>query len=1233
MTVIRYPEELPITQRREEIVTTIRGSQVVILAGETGSGKTTQLPKMCLEALPEARGMIGCTQPRRVAAMSVSRRVAEELGVTWGREVGCKMRFSDDTGPETRVKFMTDGILLAEIQSDPWLRSYAAVILDEAHERSLNIDFLLGHFVGLVKRRPDLRLLVTSATIDTEAFARAFGGAPVIEVSGRLFPVDIRYRPPTEDEEEAGYVESAAFAVEDALIETDSGDVLVFLPTERDIREACELLEGRLGSGYEVLPLYGRLSGGEQQRIFVPGRKRRVIVATNVAETSITIPRIRCVVDSGLARVSRYNAQKRIKRLPVEPVSQSSANQRAGRAGRVQDGVCVRLYAREDFEKRERFTTPEIQRSNLAEVILRLKAYRLGEIESFPFIDPPLAASIRAGYRLLHELGALSDTHDLTPMGRELARLPLDPALGRMLVQARREQVLPEMLVIAAGMSIPDPRERPEDKRELADAAHRAFVAPQSDFLTLLRLWQAAPSPKDASRQALRRFCRAHFLSYTRLQEWRDVWRQLADAFNENRNPEPEPGRENAIHRCILAAHLGHIAMREQRNQYKAGGDREVLIFPGSGLHEKRGNRAPGGPEKSRQPAWIVAGEMVHTSQLFARMVAGVDPEWIAELGAHLCEVRHGEPAWEARAGRVLIVRRTLLHGLEVKREKVDFGSVDPAGATALFIRAALMDEGEAPLPHAFVAHNTAMRHKVETMISRMRRARVDEVAERLFEFYAGRLANVSSVPDLNRLIRERGGGDDAFLRVTEADLAAGREPEGADAQFPDQVAFGTSVLPLSYTYKPGAENDGVTVRVPAPVAAHLSTGQVQWMVPGMREEVAAIMLRALPKPLRRQFLPIEATAREIAREFDPGRGEFQAALAEFLTRRYRVAVRASDWPEQSVPVHLQPRLEVVDPRGKEVVAAGRDLVELRAVVGRREWKSDRWDQWARRVERHALRHWSFGDLPEKIQIEEVGGAPVFGWPGLAIGEEGVDVRLFRTAEEAREATPAAVRQLAEWALAKEVTWMTRELRALAVPAKVAARPAASLSEALARATPSAGGPAGAAAVHARDHLLDHLLRFDPLFPLTEGRFTALCDAARKTLPVETQRLIALWKQIMQQRTALLALPKSYPGLAEDMARLIPETFPARVPPAQLAHLPRYLKAMNVRNDRWIASPGKDADKAVLVARFDGWAARVPAEKREALRWMLEEYRVQVFAQELGTAQPVSVKRLEAMMG
>ncbi len=840
---VSYPPDLPITARKDEIVAAIRAHQVVVIAGETGSGKTTQIPKMCLEAGLGIEAKVGCTQPRRVAALSISQRIAEELNVRWGREVGCKIRFDDHSNSETYLKLMTDGILLAETQGDPLLSDYNALILDEAHERSLNIDFLLGYLKGLLARRPDLKLIVTSATIDTQAFSRHFGNAPIIEVSGRMFPVDVIYAPydhePDSEEWEAGgnhayggnadlarphpgplpqgegedndrqrlhssrasiesgidqsssggfvdesdssglpplpggegrgegglptrsaissetlqltasiraslrsgsgeftYVDAAVRAAETILYESSFGDVLIFMPGERDIRETGDQLEGRFGREAEIVPLYGRLSSVDQQRVFAQSSRRKIVIATNIAETSLTIPGIRYVIDAGLVRMSRYNPRTRTKRLPVEPISQSSANQRKGRAGRVQDGVCVRLYAEEDFKARPPFTQPEIQRANLAEVILRMKAFRLGEIEAFAFVQPPSPAAIQAGYGLLQELGALDEQRELTPLGRDLARLPIDPTLGRMLLQAQSEHATRELLIIASGLSIQDPRERPLDQRDAADAAHRRFVHPQSDFLTLLNVWNAVHDQWEALRTqgARRKFCKQHFLSYLRMREWQDLFSQLEGAL-ENlgvfqdgegrsatvgglpRNPQRPPGQAahgvtdeqfyQAIHRSILAGLLGHISTREERNQYKAGGNRQVMIFPGSALFERgerpaknrfakpEKNTAP--KPKSNQPQWLVAGEMVETTQLFARTVAGIDPHWIVQLAPHLCQVKHQHPHWSAAAGRVLVEEITTFHGLEVFRRSVAYGNINAEDATAIFIRSALVEEDLAP--------------------------------------------------------------------------------------------------------------------------------------------------------------------------------------------------------------------------------------------------------------------------------------------------------------------------------------------------------------------------------------------------------------------------------------------------------------------------------------------------------------------------------------------------------
>ncbi len=608
---VSYAPELPITARKDEIVAAIRANQVVVIAGETGSGKTTQLPKMCLEAGLGIRAKIGCTQPRRVAALSISRRIAEELSVTWGREVGCKIRFDDRSSSETYIKLMTDGILLAEAQGDPQLSDYDAIIIDEAHERSLNIDFLLGHLKGLLARRSDLKLIITSATIDTQMFSRHFNDAPIIEVSGRMYPVEVVYQSQGSASDEQGdlnYVDAAVQAAERIVYESSFGDVLIFMPGERDIRETTDLLEGRLGRDAEIIPLFGRLSSGDQQRVFSPSSQRKLVIATNIAETSLTIPGIRYVIDAGLARISRYNPRTRTKRLPIEPVSQSSANQRKGRAGRVQDGICIRLYSEEDFNARPAFTQPEIQRANLAEVILRMKAFRLGDIETFPFVQPPTPAAIANGYALLQELGALDAQRNLTPLGGDLARLPIDPTLGRMLLQSQQEHASRELLIIAAGLSIQDPRERPLDQKEAAAAAHKRFADPQSDFLALLNIWNAVHDEWEKLRgqSQRRRFCRQHFLSYLRMREWQDLYAQLHDALDDlgTLRINESNAAYDAIHRSILSGLIGHVAHREERNLYKAAGNRDVTMFPGSALYERGDRPAKGRDAKAQQLAW-----------------------------------------------------------------------------------------------------------------------------------------------------------------------------------------------------------------------------------------------------------------------------------------------------------------------------------------------------------------------------------------------------------------------------------------------------------------------------------------------------------------------------------------------------------------------------------------------------------------------------------------------------
>ncbi|MBM3854209.1 MAG: ATP-dependent RNA helicase HrpA, partial [Verrucomicrobia bacterium] len=937
----------------------IQAHQVVIIAGETGSGKTTQLPKMCLAAGRGGAGRIACTQPRRVAALSISRRVAEELGVGWGREVGCKVRFLDQTSPPTVVKFVTDGMLLAELQGDPALREYDTIILDEAHERSLNIDFLIGHLRQLRRRRPELKIVITSATIDTAAFSAAFDGAPVLVVEGRTFPVEVIYAPleelgrdyaeNDENEERADveavvsaraealhYVDGAVEAVRRILQESTTGDVLVFLPSERDIREAGDLLGGggadaaggRAAARCEVVPLFGRLSNAEQQRVFAPSLRRKIVLATNIAETSLTIPGIRYVVDTGLARVSRYAPQARTRRLPIEPIAQASAEQRKGRAGRLAGGVCLRLYAEKDWLERPRFTQPEIQRANLAEVILRLRAYGLGEIERFPFINLPAAKAIRAGYALLEELGAMTETaagsgarRELTPLGRELARLPVDPTVGRMILQAREEKALREVAVIAAGLSIQDPRERPLDRRQQADAAHRRFAHPDSDFLTLLNIWEAFHDEFEQMTQAkLRRFCREHFLSYPRMREWRDLHAQLLETLAEREDfrvssawPAGKQGDEKAtrfgtppyraIHRSIVAGLLGNVARHdEEGGGYRATHDRRIALFPGSVLFRRED--ASGRPKEAgerepkvrgaRHPRWIVASEIVETARLYARTCARIDPAWALELGAHVIRVTHSEPFWDAEGGRVLVKQRSRLHGLELECRAVGYGRIDPARATEVFIREGLVGD-TITFPLDFIAHNRVVRETIEERLTRARDSGFQNLDEAAYRFYAARLlppeesgetgraegadqrvasragesedlaGGISTVAELVDLVRGRRRAEPRFLMMAPADL---RDPDTIAhdaAEFPEALPLHHCVLPLNYAYRPGQADDGVTLKVSVREAEVLTPAALDWAVPGHLAAKVEHYLRALPRELRRGFVPLAETARGLA--------------------------------------------------------------------------------------------------------------------------------------------------------------------------------------------------------------------------------------------------------------------------------------------------------------------------------------------------------------------------------
>ncbi len=1297
---INFPPELPISERAGEIVDLLGKHQVLILAGETGSGKTTQIPKMCLAAGGGTRGQIACTQPRRVAALSVSRRVAEELGVQWGREVGCKIRFEDRTSRDTVVKFMTDGMLLAEVQSDPLLRAYDTVILDEAHERSLNIDFLLGHLRNLRFKRPELRIVITSATIDTEVFSKAFDDAPIVQVSGRTYPVEVIYAPldslgsdaaegdePASRPESLHYVDGAVEAVErilsrDSNSPASGGDILVFMPAERDIRECCEILEGR-HRNTEVIPLFGRLSQADQQRIFTESRRRKIIVATNIAETSLTLPGIRFVVDTGLARISRYVSAARTRRLPIEEVAQSSCDQRKGRAGRVAEGVCIRLYSEEDYNSRPRFAQPEIQRANLADVILRMKAFGLGDIERFPFINMPAVKSIRAGYALLEELGAITapdpaaqvssptpqpsaSVAQLTPLGRELARLPVDPTVGRMILQAREEKALHEVLVIAAGLSIQDPRDRPLDAREKADAAHRRFVHPDSDFLTLLAIWETFHDELERLSQArLRRFCRDHFLSYTRIREWRDIYAQLLDVLESrkdfqmssvfdgiapaDRTPAKlasgSPGYR-AIHRSIVSGLLGNIAARdEETGDYRASHDRRISPFPGSALHvrtdqkktsnAKASEGAARNKPASKSPRWLIAAEIMETSRLYARTAARLDPAWALDLGRHLLKISHSEPFWNQDAGRVMVKQRTRLHGLELENRAVSYGKIDPAHATEIFIREALVND-VITWPLDFLAHNRDVLDELEHLLTRARDTGFLNLSEALYRFYADRLQpgrasdapedGVSAVPDLVALVRERRSKYPRFLMLAPEDL---RDPASIpvdELAFPAALPLGQSALPLTYTYRPGQSDDGVTLDISPADAARLTPIALDWAVPGHLALKVEHYLSSLPKEARRLFVPLAETVKSLAAavaardRLTDRRESLPDALAACITERFPLRLDSSAWSAKPLPEHLRVRIRVIDDKCRELFAA-RDLDQLALLLTEHlrtasaKVAQDAPAAWTRareKWEKPDQMTWTFGDcLPDPVEVCIQNGLTIYAFPALKIGVNGVALRLARSAEESAAQTRLGLGRLLELELRHELAFLHKELRGLR-----------ELGALIATYAPLNQLTEDASGLFQR-WLCDPDRVVDP----TQKSFATALAQAKTDLRSSGVKFCATLREVFSLRASLEVHPTPYPTLAGDLAQLLPKTLLREIDHARLAHLPRYLKGLKLRADRWRQSPAKEAERSRSLSP---WLVRQRALPRSDARfWLVEEYRVSLFAQELGTAEAVSPQRLE----
>jgi len=1249
---ISYPRELPVAEHKDTIIAAIREHPVLIIAGETGSGKTTQLPKMCLDAGFGITGKIGCTQPRRVAALSVSKRIAYELATEWGEGVGCQIRFSDKTSDQTWIKLMTDGILLNEIQRDPLLSEYEAIIVDEAHERSLNIDFIIGYLRLLHQRRPDLKIIITSATIDTQSFSAAFGNAPIIEVSGRMFPVEVVYRPLDVQQEEAGdftYLDAAGAIVEEIVNHHSNGDILIFLPGERDIHEMREMLAGARYPKCEIIPLFGRLANHEQQKIFNRSPLRKIIVATNIAETSITVPGIRYVIDTGLARISRYSPHTRTQRLPIEEISQSSANQRKGRCGRVADGVCYRIYDEANFLARDAFSTPEILRSNLAAVILRMVAFRLGDIATFPFLDPPDPRAIRAGYQLLFDLGALDASRRLTPLGKQLAQFPVDPTVGRMLLQAHQERVLKHVLIIAAGLSIQDPRERPLDQQEAADRMHQRFVDKKSDFITLLNLWNAYHNESAAlSQSKLRKFCKQHFVAYTRMREWRDIHQQLLSVVNTlqlGEHAEADEGDYDAIHRSILTGLLGNIAIKDNGNHYRATHSRKVMLFPGSGVFDqkatkvaqqqqakKRAGEKVDVRDKSSTPAWIVCGEWMETSRLFARMVAQIDVRWVVEFGAHLLKVNYTEPAWVPKAGRVLVRERSFLYGLEVANRRVGYGRIQPEDATEIFIREALIP-GDIQEHFTFLTKNIALRERIESLQTRMRTPSSYSLDERIYRFYAHRVQRISSTAELRKYVNAYGGEAGNWLVMQESDLVGGDSSHCDTSAFPDMIQIDDAEIPLEYTYRPGEEVDGVTVKLDLHQFDALQAGVLDWMVPGYVEERVDHLLRALPKKIRKQLFPIADKTQEIMAALTPTHEPLTKVLSRLIAEKYKVCIAPEAWQEDAVPLHLKPRIEIVS-KEQDTLVAGRDWECVRSqfqqhvrqcseqgagMQSTHMWKVAQ-DKW----EAPSVTTWSFGDLPERVTIGEISGVTVYGYPGLEVLDGTVAVRLFADQEDAQRLTRGGYRRLCEHALGREMAWLQKDLKALRKlgPDVATLCPVAELQ------------------AQAYVNICNYLFCRDIQWPLTRSGFEKIVHQASLDLKGLVPKMIDWVGAIIEQRQAILVAKQTYPGMGKDLGRLVPADFMFRTPFEQLVHLPRYLKAMQIRARRLQEVPQKDVARVAKVQPMEKRlnailqdADKVARQRREVIQlfWMLEEFRVATFAQELGTACKVSEKRLNQL--
>lgn len=1215
--VIHYPPQLPVVEQKQKLYEAIRDHQVVIIAGETGSGKTTQIPKICLELGLGSRGFIGHTQPRRLAARSVAARIAEELETPVGDLVGYKIRFNDQIKADSLIKLMTDGMLLAEMQQDRFLSQYEVLIIDEAHERSLNIDFILGVLKQLLPKRPDLKIIITSATIDPQRFSRHFNDAPVIEVSGRTYPVDTRYRPLNEAEQTKDVLEGIADAV-DELYREKPGDILIFMNGEREIRDATDYLQKRQLRDTEVLPLYSRLSNAEQNRIFAAHRGRRIVLATNVAETSLTVPGIRYVIDPGSARISRYSYRSKVQRLPIEAISQASANQRKGRCGRVAEGICIRLYSEDDFAGRPEFTDPEILRTNLASVILQMLGLRLGKLEDFPFIDMPDQRNIKDGLNLLEEIGALHQQHgkpSLSALGREVIKFPIDPRLARMMVAAKSFGCVQEMMVICAALSIQDPRERPSDRKQAADQQHARFVDKDSDFSSYLLLWRYLQEQQKAlSSNQFRKQCKQEFLAYMRIREWQDLVFQLSTVVKELGYPlSQNEANYDAIHQAVTAGLLSHFGFKDKEREFLGARNARFVVFPGSSQAKK-------------PPKWVVAAELVETSRLFARGVAKIQPNWLEAQAEHLIKKSYSEPHWSTKQQAVMAYESVRLYGVSlVSKRLINYGRIDPVVAREVFIRSALV-EGQWSSKHSFFKQNQRLLEDVEALEQKQRRRDVRVDDQVLFDFYAARLAeDIVSASHFNRWWKQAQRQQPDLLNFSKQMLYQHDASHVTEQQYPDSWQLDGFALALSYVFEPSEVDDGVSVHIPLALLNQIDYSRFDWQIPAFREALISALIKSLPKPIRRNFVPVPNYVQAFMQAVPQAEGELLPILTKQLLRMTGCKIPEDAWNLDAVPDHLKVNFKVVNDQGK-VVSQGRSYQVLQTKL------QDEVEQTLAEIapsafaEQASVSQWSFGELPTMIE-EQRQGYQITAYPALVDEGKTVALKLFDKAEEASWSQSRGLSKLLQLNIPSPLSYLQQHL-----PNK------AKLGLYF--------NPFGRVDVLLDDCCLAVIDKYSRLQPVdNQADFVALCDTVRAELATETlavvvqvEKILSLHYQINKSLKGKVGFDRvmAHADIKAQLARLVYKGFVREVGVARLADLQRYLKAIEKRLEKLAIDAHKDRlamqQIETAVEREQVLALPIYNEQGQELRWMIEELRVSLFAQQLGTKYPISLKRVLSHM-